>query len=113
MVSEEAFPSLGEAVKEPKAKGKKAKGQKLSLSDFNAFPVGRSRQLSDKEILMQLPKGSSGLPKEERDSKALGGGFKDYGGNRGERGECGDGGWLSPYAQQLWGCAPQALYAAL
>lgn len=74
-------------MKEPKGgKGKKGKGTKLSLGDFNAFPVGRSRQLSDKEILMQLPKGSSGLPKEEG-AKGLGGGFKDYGGNRGERGE--------------------------
>lgn len=31
---------------------------------------------------MQLPKSSSGLPKEERDPKQLGGAFKDYGGNR-------------------------------
>lgn len=54
------------------------------MSDFAASPFVASRraQPSDQEILMQLPKGSSGLPKEERDSKALGGGFKDYGGNR-------------------------------
>jgi hypothetical protein len=82
MVSEEAFPSLGEAIKQPQPKGKKQKGQKMLLSDFAAFPVGRRAQMSDKELLMNLPKSSSGLPKEERPSGALGGGFKDYGGNR-------------------------------
>jgi len=46
-----------------------------------ATPVGRSAQ-SDKEILMNLPKGSSGLPREEREPGALGGAFKDYGGDR-------------------------------
>lgn len=94
LVSEEAFPSLGESSKQPGGKSsKKGKGTKLSLSQFGAFQVGRSRQLSDKEILLQLPKGSSGLPKEERDSKGLGGGFKDYGGNR-QGGELDDGGSL-------------------
>jgi hypothetical protein len=94
LVSEEAFPSLGEAIKEPAGKGKKAKkGTKLSLNEFSAFSAGRARQQpSDKEILLSLPKGSSGLPKEDRDSKGLGGGFKDYGGNRGERGELMEGG---------------------
>jgi hypothetical protein len=86
-VSEEAFPSLGEVAKKDVKGSKKGKGTKLSLSDFAAFPVGRSRQLSDKEILLQLPKGSSGLPKEDRDGKGLGGGFKDYGGNRQQGGE--------------------------
>lgn len=91
LVSEEAFPSLGESSKQPGGKqSKKGKGAKLSLSQFGAFQVGRRAQLSDKEILLQLPKGSSGLPKEERDG-ALGGGFKDYGGNR-QQGELGDGG---------------------
>lgn len=93
-MSEEAFPSLGEVSKQPSGKGKKAKGTKMTLGDFGAFQAGgRRQQLSDKEILMQLPKGSSGLPKEERNSKALGGGFKDYGGNR-QQGEFCDGGHL-------------------
>jgi hypothetical protein len=80
---DEAFPTLGEAVKEPKAPkaaGKK-KPVKMALGDFMSSSSAR-RTASDKEILMALPKGSSGLPREERDSKALGGGFKDYGGNR-------------------------------
>lgn len=82
---EEAFPTLGEAVsKEPKASkaGGKKKPVKMGLTDFLGAQTAR-RTASDKEILMALPKGSSGLPKEERDSNALGGGFKDYGGNRG------------------------------
>jgi hypothetical protein len=81
---EEAFPTLGEAVKqEPKAAkgGGKKKPVKMGLTDFLGAQTAR-RTASDKEILMALPKGSSGLPREDRDSKGLGGGFKDYGGNR-------------------------------
>ena len=67
----------------------------MNLSDFNAMSVGRRSQPSDKELLMNLPKSSSGLPREERGSSALGGGFKDYGGNRQQGGECAsaDGSW--------------------
>eukprot|EP00882_Tetradesmus_deserticola_P004896 GHRQ01005159.1.p1 GENE.GHRQ01005159.1~~GHRQ01005159.1.p1 ORF type:complete len:166 (+),score=33.57 GHRQ01005159.1:133-630(+) len=81
---EEAFPTLGEAIKqEPKAAkaGGKKKPVKMGLTDFLGAQTAR-RTASDKEILISLPKGSSGLPREDRDSKGLGGGFKDYGGNR-------------------------------
>jgi hypothetical protein len=81
LASEEAFPSLDEAVKAVPGKSKKAKPQKMSIAAFQAAG-SRSRQLSDKELLQQLPKGSSGLPKEEREGGALGGAFRDYGGNR-------------------------------
>eukprot|EP00879_Flechtneria_rotunda_P001240 GHRR01001387.1.p1 GENE.GHRR01001387.1~~GHRR01001387.1.p1 ORF type:complete len:544 (+),score=208.12 GHRR01001387.1:96-1727(+) len=83
-VDEEAFPSLGEAIKASgqKTAGKKGKPVKMGLGEFFSAPVGRRPPQSDKEILLQLPKGSSGLPREERDPNALGGGFKDYGGNR-------------------------------
>lgn len=84
---EEAFPSLGEAVKAGAGKGaktsKKGKPLKMGLNDFLAAPSRRTAE-SDKELLMKLPKGSSGLPREERDPNALGGAFKDYGGERGE-----------------------------
>lgn len=84
MVDEEAFPTLGEAVKSAPQKGKaskKGKGTKMGLNEFMSASVGR-KPISDAEILMQLPKGSSGLPREERDPNALGGAFKDYGGDR-------------------------------
>eukprot|EP00775_Hariotina_reticulata_P005461 gene5461-5695_t len=78
---QEAFPSLNEAAKSEKKPSKKAKPVKMGLGSFMATSVGRSAQ-SDKEILAHLPKGSSGLPKEEREPGALGGAFKDYGGDR-------------------------------
>lgn len=102
-MNETAFPSLGEAIKQPAKSTKKGKGTKLNLADFNAFPVGRSRQPSDKELLMQLPKSSSGLPKEERGASGLGGGFKEYGGNR-QGGECCDCWVLQPTVAPL--CSP-------
>jgi hypothetical protein len=82
---EEAFPTLGEAVKqEPKGAktGGKKKPVKMGLTDFLGAQTARRTAINEKEILMALPKGSSGLPREDRDSKGLGGGFKDYGGNR-------------------------------
>lgn len=85
VVDEEAFPTLGEASKAPQPKGKaakKGKGTKMGLNDFLSVQAGRKGQASDAELLMQLPKGSSGLPREERDANALGGAFRDYGGDR-------------------------------
>jgi hypothetical protein len=82
---DEAFPTLGEAVKQdPKAvkTGGKKKPVKMGLTDFLGAQTARRSAPSDKELLMALPKGSSGLPREDRESKGLGGGFKDYGGNR-------------------------------
>lgn len=84
---EDDFPSLGAAVKQGKdagAKTKKPKGQKM---DLGAFLGGGGRaaapsRTNDNELLMALPKASSGLPREERGSGALGGAFKDYGGQR-------------------------------
>jgi hypothetical protein len=78
---DEAFPSLNEAAKSEKKPSKKTKPVKMNLGSFMATSVGRSSQ-SDKQILMNLPKGSSGLPREEREPGALGGAFKDYGGDR-------------------------------
>lgn len=92
-VSEEAFPSLGEAVKQPPARGKKSKGVKMDLAAFQAG--SRRAPVSDKELLLQLPKGSSGLPKEERESGALGGAFREYGGNRDGEWQIFSSSWLS------------------
>lgn len=80
----EAFPSLGEAIKAPKdAKPVKKKPVKLGLGAF----IGSSRtQPSEAELRLQLPTSSRGkVEGEEGDSGALGGAFKDYGGER--RGE--------------------------
>lgn len=82
------FPSLGEAVKQQQPK--KKKGQKLHLGEFLAVParttVGGFRGPSDQEILASLPT----APRADRgddggaDSVGIGGGFKEYGGNRGK-----------------------------
>ena len=76
----EDFPTLGQAVNQPKKPKEKKKPQKMALGSFISS-VGRAAP-SDLEILAQLPKGSSGLPREERDPNALGGGFREYGGDR-------------------------------
>ncbi len=82
LADEEAFPSLGEAIKAPVAKTtKKPKAMKMDLGTFMAAGARRSA-LTDDEIRRALPKGSSGLPREEREAGALGGAFKEYGGNR-------------------------------
>ena len=88
-LKEEAFPSLAAAVKEAPSK-KKTKAKPLPLGAFlsaGAKSSGSARSaLDDKAILMNLPKGSSGAPREDREgggSGGLGGAFKDYGGDRG------------------------------
>ena len=101
-VNEAAFPSLDQAMKAaPPGKAKKGKGVKMSLQDFtsgSAVPF-RSQgppKMTDEQIRLLLPTGSRGKVEGEDDPNALGGGFKDYGGNRGERGDRGDrGGWVA------------------
>jgi hypothetical protein len=82
------FPSLGEAVKQQQPK--KKKGQKLHLGEFLAAPARTTvgyRGPSDQEILASLPT----APRADRGDDGgadtgtgLGGGFKEYGGNRGK-----------------------------
>lgn len=83
------FPSLGEAVKVP-AKAKKSKGTKLQLGDFLGSGPAKAvfqRRNDDRDILAQLPTAPLGADRPESDMEGLlGGGFKDYGGNRGELG---------------------------
>lgn len=86
---DEAFPTLGEAAKSEKGKGKKVKGQKLSLAEFNNVVKGGQGAgfgaRSDKDILLSLPKAPVGrVEGEER--ATLGGAFNKYG-DREERGE--------------------------
>lgn len=88
-LKEEAFPSLAAAAKEVPSK-KKSKAKPLPLGAFlsasaKASASGSRSALDDKAILLNLPKGSSGLPKEDREAGGggLGGAFKDYGGDRG------------------------------
>ncbi|KXZ54883.1 hypothetical protein GPECTOR_4g955 [Gonium pectorale] len=86
------FPSLNESAKmpqQPKAKAKK--GAKLNLGEFLAMPTGSrgdfgDKSLQDKAILLSLPTAPRGGPREEGDGRpagGLGGGFRDYGGDRG------------------------------
>ncbi|GBF92139.1 hypothetical protein Rsub_04486 [Raphidocelis subcapitata] len=78
-LKEEAFPSLAVAAKEvPK---KKTKAKPLPLGAFLSGPAANRAAQDDKAILLSLPKGSSGAPRDE--SAALGGAFRDYGGDRG------------------------------
>jgi len=82
-LKEEAFPSLSAAAKE--APKKKGKGKTLPLGAFLAGAErGGARAAADeKAILLNLPKASSGAPREEREGGGLGGAFRDYGGDRG------------------------------
>lgn len=99
---EESFPTLGAAASMPqptkKDKKKGGKPAKMSLADFNSGATtgsykargpsggayssgyGRSKP-NDDDILSQLPKGPAGYVQEEQGG--IGGGFKEYGGNRG------------------------------
>lgn len=88
------FPTLGEANKEaarPGGKGKSKKGTKLGLQEFLGKPGGGSStytdKMSDKEILLNLPTAPRGGPREEGPPGGLGGGFRDYGGDREGRGK--------------------------
>eukprot|EP00798_Chlamydomonas_sp_ICE-L_P032786 gene32786-33851_t len=100
-VPENDFPSLGEAAKAPKA-AKKKKGTTVQLGQFMSMPSGKtsgpaafrptsnSASLNDKDILANLPSGPRPRdPNEPEDAPArggMGGGFKEYGGDRGGRG---------------------------
>lgn len=85
------FPTLGEATKQqPKSKAKK--GMKLGLGEFmnmtsGSRPEFADKSLQDKQILLSLPTASRGGPREDGDGRQLGGGFRDYSGDREGRGE--------------------------
>ncbi len=100
---DQAFPTLGEAVKVVQKVGKKkTKGTTLSLNEFMTAPVqrpgvfaagsaarGAVRATEEKSIMLSLPTGSRGkVEGEEQPSGGLGGAFSQYGGDRG-RGEWG------------------------
>lgn len=82
-MKEEAFPSLSAAAKEQPSKKKAGKAKPVSLGAFLGGSQANRAPQDDKSILLNLPKASSGQPREERDSAALGGAFRDYGGDRG------------------------------
>ncbi len=87
---EQAYPSLGEAVKKKDSKkDKKAKPQKMNLADFQTSykPPSASRRpaASDDKILSSLPTAPRARDDDEPASGGMGGAFKDYGG-RGDRG---------------------------
>ncbi|CAK9866097.1 unnamed protein product, partial [Sphagnum jensenii] len=89
-----AFPSLGDAAT---AKPKKKKGQTFSLSEITVGkyvgPGGKTRGVTDTaklttEEMMMLPTGPRNRSEDEyAEVGGLGGGFRDYGGNRGDRGD--------------------------
>ena len=88
-VNEEAFPSLSAAAAKPEPKGKKKQKEKLSLGAFLAGGAagGGARQSArapadDSSLLLNLPKGSSGIRDTDREAGGLGGAFKEYGGQR-------------------------------
>eukprot|EP00232_Nephroselmis_pyriformis_P000817 CAMPEP_0182903486 /NCGR_PEP_ID=MMETSP0034_2-20130328/31313_1 /TAXON_ID=156128 /ORGANISM="Nephroselmis pyriformis, Strain CCMP717" /LENGTH=440 /DNA_ID=CAMNT_0025038379 /DNA_START=17 /DNA_END=1336 /DNA_ORIENTATION=+ len=87
---DELFPTLGAAATKP-VKKKKDKGQKMNLNDFNTgkFSVrARAATTNDDDILASLPKGPSARgPEDEELGGALGGAFRDYGGDRGGGGD--------------------------
>ncbi len=86
------FPSLGDAAT---AKPKKKKGQTFSLSEITVGkyvgPGGKTRGVTDTaklttEEMMMLPTGPRNRSEDEHaEIGGLGGGFRDYGGNRGDR----------------------------
>ena len=77
----DAFPSLGEAVKQ-QPKKKKDKGQTLNLSAFLAGAPARTtvgpRGPSDKDILAQLPQGPRGDRGDDGDDGGGMGGFSGF-----------------------------------
>ncbi|EFJ41517.1 hypothetical protein VOLCADRAFT_121634 [Volvox carteri f. nagariensis] len=89
------FPTLGEAAAaKPQGKSKAKKGVKLGFGEFLSMPTGgrgdfADKGLADKQILMSLPTAPRGGPREDGDGRppgGLGGGFRDYGGDREGRG---------------------------
>lgn len=98
-VKEEAFPSLGESLTTKPSK-KKNKPQTLSISEIMTGkyvgPGGKQRssytesQKLTPQELMLLPTGPRERTDDEAPAGGLGGGFRDYGGNRGgDRGDRG------------------------
>ena len=83
-LDDDAFPSLGAAATS-KPKGKK-KAQPVPLGAFlGGGAAARRGPVSDKEILLALPKSSSGIGADEAGAPGgLGGAFTQYGGDRGE-----------------------------
>lgn len=93
------FPSLGEAVKAPQLKKKKQFGAKVDLATFNKTPapassgsgpmrVGPAGRVTEKDLLMSLPTGSTGrVDGAEGAAPGLGGGFTSYGSQAREGGE--------------------------
>ncbi|KAF5833755.1 hypothetical protein DUNSADRAFT_9822 [Dunaliella salina] len=95
-----AFPSLGEAAKQAPQGGKgKKKGMKMDMRTFmqqapgpapaaGRFVAPGRAPMSEKEILLSLPTGSRGRVEGEEEAGppgGMGGAFRDYGGDRGER----------------------------
>mmetsp|Transcript_6077 Transcript_6077/g.15072 ORF Transcript_6077/g.15072 Transcript_6077/m.15072 type:complete len:557 (-) Transcript_6077:911-2581(-) len=79
--NDDDFPSLGAAAKAAPKPAKK-KVQKMSLAEFTGAAKGAPPVSAD--ILAMLPKSSRGkVDGEEPAARGLGGGFKDYGGDRG------------------------------
>lgn len=89
-----AFPTLGEAAKQP-PKSKK-KGQKMDIHTFMAntpsgpassaggrFVVAARLPPSARDILASLPTSSRGKVEGEEELGGMGGAFRDYGGDRG------------------------------
>ena len=83
-LDDDAFPSLGAAATS-KPKSKK-KAQPVPLGAFlGGGAAARRGPVSDKEILLALPKSSSGIGADEGGAPGgLGGAFTQYGGDRGE-----------------------------
>ena len=89
-----SFPSLAD-VKDVKVSKKKKKAQAMSLADFNsgAYKPRRTNMTADEEdnlIMMNLPSAPR-YTREEGGGPGLGGGFDDYGGDRGGWGRDDDG----------------------
>ena len=90
---EEAFPTLGAA----KTGGKKSKKQTMSLAEFTASPspaqasgggyrAPSSRAVAADDSAIVLPTGPRARAEgEEEQRPSLGGAFRDYGGDRGDR----------------------------
>lgn len=106
------FPTLGEAAKAPPPAKKKAKGQKLGLGQFLAAgggpaPPPVTSRVTDADILRLLPT----APRADRDPDeanamgALGGGFREYGGDRGNRGFSGG----EQHGSSSWCCRGAAM----
>ncbi|CAM8935297.1 unnamed protein product [Rhodiola kirilowii] len=77
------FPSLSAAVA---TKGKKKKGQTISLAEFTTYSAPKANQAKGltTQDLMQLPTGPRERTAEELERSRIGGGFRSYGMGRSE-----------------------------